>query len=53
MCNLLPLYLYVGVLCADVSICQVWKILEIQDERLGLFLRLRLWKNSSGAVLGV
>lgn len=49
----LPLYLDVGVLCADVSICQVWKVLEIQDKRLGLLLGLRLWKNSSGTVLGV
>lgn len=53
MCNLFPFYLYVGVLCADVSICQVWKVLEIQDERLGLLLGLRLWKDSSGTVLWV
>ncbi len=49
----LPTHLYVGVLRVDVSIGQVWKVLEIQDEGFGLLLRLRLWKNTNRAVLGV
>lgn len=50
---LLPTHLYVGVLRVNVSVGQVWKVLEIQDERFSLLLRLRLWKNTNGSVLGV
>ncbi len=46
-------HLYVWILWVDVSIGEVWKVLEIQDEGFGLLLRLRLWKNTNRAVLGV
>lgn len=46
-------HLYVWVLRADVSIGQVWKVLEIQDEGFSLFLRLRLRENTNRSVLGV
>lgn len=51
-CALLT-HLDVGVLRAYVSIGQIWKVLEIQDERFGLLLRLGLRENADRAVLGV
>lgn len=44
-------HLYVRVLWVNVSIGQVWKVLEIQDEGFSLFLRLRLWENTNWSVL--
>lgn len=44
-------HLYVRVLCVNVSIGKVGKVLEVQDEGLSLLLRLWLWKKPSGAVL--
>lgn len=44
-------HLYVWVLWADVSIGQVWKVLEIQNERFGFLLRFRFGKNTNGSVL--
>lgn len=44
-------HLYVWVLRADVSIGQVWKVLEIQNERFGFLLRFRFWKNTNRPML--
>ena len=46
-------HLYVWVLRVYFSICQVWEVLEIQNEGFGLLLRLRLWENTNRAVVGV
>lgn len=51
--SLLQTDLYVWVLWVDVSVGQVWKVLEIQDEGFRLLLGLRLRKNTNRAVLRV
>ena len=49
MTDMIP-HLYIGVLRADISVSQVWEVLEVQDEGFGFFFWFRLGQDSNGAM---